>query len=191
MANDSTALGFLSPTVSPTYGDALDDLLHDAINGITGVANDLIRPRWQPEPPTQPPFTTDWVAFGIVRCPEDVFAYEAHDPSGNGTILQRDEEPEVLISFYGPNSALLQKTFSSGISMAQNRDTLAAVGIKLIEVQEPYVLPSLLKEKWVRRVDITIRFRRRIGWTYNIQNLLQGGSVGLNNEQYTTPIIIS
>lgn len=192
MANDTTASGYLVPTASPVYDDSLDDLLHDAIMGISGISDGtLIRPRWQPEPPNQPAFDTNWVAFGIVRTQPDVFSYEGHDALGLGTsVVERDELLYVLHSFYGPDGAKYREQYRTGLQLSQNRDALRAAGIGVVEVQESVNVPALFKERWVRRTDVTIVFRRRVGWAYNVRNVLPGGNVGLDNGQYVTDLTI-
>jgi hypothetical protein len=190
MATNSSTAGYLAPLApAPAYDDQLADLLHDAIQGITGIADgSLIRPRWQPEPPNQPDFSTDWVAFGVTAVDADRFAYQGHDPTGDGANeLERDEVVRVLTSFYGPNAMAVLQRYRDGLQVAQNRDALASAGIKLLEVQEATVLPALLKEKWVNRVDCAVVFRRRVKRVYPVFNL-QSAGVDLDNEQYTTPI---
>jgi len=190
MATSSTAAGYLSPESSPVYGDGLDDILQAAIVGITGLAGSLVRPRWQPEPATPPPFTTDWVAFGVVRASVDAFAYEDHDSAGLGTTnVDRDEVLQVLHSFYGPNSHGFCERFRDGLNLEQNRAVLQAAGVLLTEVEEATILPALLKEKWVRRVDVNVVYRRRTSRPYTIRNIVTG-QFGLDNEIYVTPIIV-
>lgn len=191
MANDSTVAGYLVPVQSPIYGDALDDVLHDVIAGITGIAGNLIRPRWQPEPPNQPDLNTDWVAFGINNTEEDIFAFTREDANGLGTsIVERDEKLYYLISFYGPDSTINEKQFSAAIQLAQNRDALTAQNIGFVEMQKPVVLPALLKEKWVRRIDATLVLRRRVGWTFQVRTVASA-SAGIDNEIFTTQVVVS
>lgn len=190
-AQSSASLGFLAPSAEPDYGDALDDIMQAAVVGITGLAGNLVRPRWQPDPPQQPAFDETWCAFGVVRSAVDAFAYERHDAAGSQgqgqSIIERDEVLQVLHSFYGPNSNAVCERFRDGLELAQNRATLASAGIGLVEVGEAVMVPVLLTEKWVRRVDVTVYYRRRTSRPYEVRNLL-GAELGLNNELYTTPI---
>lgn len=193
MATSATG-GYLQPSTPVDYDEALDDIFHAAIFGITQIPKNLIRPRWQPEPPNQPDFTTNWAAFGIMTMDGDRFSYQRHSPAGSGglgsTDIERDEKLKLLISFYGPNCAGYQARWSLGLQLSQNRDELSAAGIKLVEVQEAVMLPALFKEKWVKRVDSAAIFRRRIARTYAIENV-ESATVGLDNEHYITPIIIN
>lgn len=54
MPQDTTTPGYLPPSTSPAYDAALDQMFHDLVMGITGLTGDLVRPRWQAEPPQQP-----------------------------------------------------------------------------------------------------------------------------------------
>lgn len=193
MATNSSTAGFLAPSsniAQPLYGDALDDVFHDTLQGITGIPGELVRPRFQPEPPNQPDFTTDWIAFGIVTTKGDVFSYQTHDPTGAGFNVQEyDEQLTVLHSFYGPNGQSVAGLYNAGIQVEQNRDVLTAAGIKLVECQEVTQLPALLKEKWVKRWDCRTVFRRRVSRSYPILTI-ESSVVHLDNELYTTIINI-
>lgn len=190
MATSSTEAGYLLPSDEPIRADPLDDALHDCIMGIVGaIPGQLIRPRWQVEPPAQPDFDVDWVAFGVVRTIRDTFAHAQHEPAGAGAdVMSRDELLFVLLSFYGPNSAQYAERFSMGVQVTQNREPLRQIATSFVEVQEAITLPALLKQKWVRRVDITAVLRRRVAFTYPIANVESAG-VDLDNEHYVTPII--
>lgn len=186
MATDSSAAGYLAPSTSPAYDNALDDIIHDLIVGMTGIVGGLVRPRWQPEPPTQPDYTVDWVAFGLNRSTVDAFAYEHHDASGAGpTRVERDELLFFLHSFYGPHAHGFCERFRDGFEISQNRDAIKAVGLTLVEVQEPVKLPALLKEKWVPRVDVTVIYRRRTSRAYPVLTL-RSGHVELTTEELGT-----
>lgn len=192
MATDSTVAGYLAPELLvPANDDGLEDLLQMAIVGITGLPGSLVRPRWQPEPPARPAFNVDWCAFGVPRSASDVNAYiNLEDLALLGQEkVERDEWFECLHSFYGPNSAALCKRLRDGLEVSQNRDALRSVGISLTEVREAVVLPALLKEKWVRRVDVTVLYRRRTSSAYQVLTI-QTGQLGLDNEHYVTPIFI-
>ena len=188
MANDSSEAGYLLPTSAASYGDPLDDVLHDAVAGMTGIPGSLVRPRWQPEPPQQPSYTTDWVAFGVTRSSVDVFAYTR--PGDSGETVERDEQLFVLHSFYGPNSHSICERFRDAFEVSQNRDALRASGITLVEVQEATLLPALLKEKWVKRVDVTVNYRRRTVRTFAVRTI-QSAVGQIVTEDRTVPINVT
>ncbi len=188
MATNSGTAGYLAPSsAQPLNGDALDDLFQGVLAGITGIDGNYIRPRWQPEPPIQPDFNVDWIAFGVAITKDDTFPYIGHDGVNDVDIVERDQTLTILHSFYGPNGMNFAGMYNTGIQVEQNRDALTAVGIKLVECQEVTTLPALLKEKWVKRYDCRTVFRRRIKWIYPILTVV-AGNIGLDNEHYITNI---
>lgn len=192
MATSSAAAGYLSPSVSPVYDNALDDLLHDVVVGITGLPGDLVRPRWQPEPPQQPDFAVNWVAFGLRNSTVDPFAHEEEAADGASAAIQRDEILYYLHSFYGPGAHGLAERFRDGFEISQNRDALRSLGLGLVEVQEITKAPALLKEKWVPKVDVVVVYRRRTSRTYPILTITSAtGSIATEIQATTTPIIVT
>lgn len=190
MATNSSQAGYLAPTTSPDYDDQLENILHATIAGITGLSNALVRPRWQPEPPQHPSFSTNWVAFGILDSDQDNFAYQDHDPNGDGTTaIERDETMTVLLSFYGPSANAFANRFSDGMQLEQNRAELDANGIAMVEIQQPLRIPALVKEKWVNRVDVRAILRRRTSRVYQILNVLEAVGV-IDNEKYQEPFSV-
>lgn len=193
--NNSSAPGYLAPLPfpAPLEGEALEDVFNGVISGITGIVGSLVRPRWQPDPPNQPDFSVNWVAFGITTTSRDVFAFQRHDATLNANIFERDEVITILHSFYGPDSQALMDRFTDGIQVEQNRDELTQAGIKLVECQEVGQLPALLKEKWVRRQDCRVVFRRRVFRAYPILTAVANtnpanGGMTVDNEHYITHI---
>lgn len=84
MNNDSSTGGFLlsyrdSYIAPPLEGQALTNFLQEQIVGVTGIAGNLVRPRWQPEPPLLPDATIDWIAFGITERKGQTYAYTYHE----------------------------------------------------------------------------------------------------------------
>lgn len=188
MATDSTVAGFLTPSSEATNDNALEDILQAAVVGITGIPGTLVRPRWQPEPPTQPAFNVNWCAIGIPRALEDAFAY--HATRENDQVVERDEILYVLHSFYGPGASQMCKRLRDGLEIAQNRATLRAAGLALVECQEAVTLPALVKETWVKRIDVTVVYRRRTSSAYPVRTI-ESGQLGLDNELWVTPITVN
>ncbi len=178
MSNDSSTGGYLSPASSPAplEDDALDDFMHDVITGITSMPSSLVRPRWQPEPPDLPAVGTNWFAFGITRTVPDTFAVELHNSNGSSS-LERHEVLDILISSYGPNSRTNLMLLSDGLQIAQNREVLFLAGMAFVETTEPISVPALVKEKWLRKLDMTLRIRREILRTYPVLNILSANGI--------------
>ena len=86
------ATTYIQPGTPSTVFDAdLENIFHDAFVGITGIPAGLVRPRWQPEPPLQPDFKTDWMAFGSQSFLGDWNVYSEHDPLATRRFLKSAE----------------------------------------------------------------------------------------------------
>jgi hypothetical protein len=81
--------GYIQASGNVQNDDALVGVLHDMVVGVTGLPASLVRPRWQPQPPTQPSVSTAWCAIGITRYePYDYPQWtQDEDTSGNYTTL--------------------------------------------------------------------------------------------------------
>lgn len=179
MPNDSTVAGYLAPTSTPPLEDAaFEDFLHDVFVGLTGLDAKLIRPRWQGEPPDQPDFAQGWMAFGVMRQAPDTYAAIVHSLIGDGTDeLQRHETDEILLSAYGASGIATLKSIDDGFQIEQNREVLRQNAMGLEATGEILTVPSLVKDRWLRRFDMTMIMRRQIRRTYQVVSLLsaQGG----------------
>lgn len=174
MANDSSTGGFLSPVAgtAPLEGQALNRFLQQFVVGITGLPGNMVRPRWQPEPPDIPAFGTDWASIGVTGREADTFASEIHNPAGNGSdTVYRQELLEVLVTFYGPNADQYASYLREGVSVAQNREVLQQNAFGLVSVGDLVTVPELIKNRWIYRVDLPITFRRAIEYIYPVLNL--------------------
>lgn len=182
----SSAAGFLAPLTAPIYDDPLDNFFHAFLAALSTIPGPLVRPRWQPEPPNLPAFTTDWMAWGIVDVEADNFAFQGM-PADNQFAVERDEVLTMLMSFYGPRAGQLASQVSMSMQLGQNRAYLRTQNLTLIEVMNQARVPALLKEKWVPRVDQRVRFRRRASWAYQVHQL-EDFKAGLDNELYITDL---
>jgi hypothetical protein len=184
VANDSSTGGPLAPLPSPApaplTGLALNDFLQGWIVGITGLAGTLVRPRWQPEPPIIPNAAVAWCAFGIMSRRGDSFPFIGHDGAQNGgngldQIIQ-NEEFELLLSFYdlGVNGEAdtLAELMKQGAVIPQNREVLKAQNFDVGwvgDISDP--IPTLLKVRWLYRLDLPILIRRQIVRQYPVLNV--------------------
>lgn len=196
MTNTSATGGYLVPeSAAPLADDALDGILQVAVAGITGLPGALVRPRWQATPPQQPDAWTDWIALGVMGEEPDANPAILHKPgedSGLGTDhMQRHVTVDVLVSCYGPNASGYAGMIRDGIVLSQNFGTLRDAGLSFISAGRAVLAPTLTNERWIRRVDLPLTFRRRIDRTYPIRNLLSAvGSIATDdgtNEQWSTP----
>ncbi len=199
--NTSALAGILTPTgVAPLYDDALVDALQPLWVALTGIPGTMFRPRWQPDDvPNQPEQNETWAALGIATTRTDTFAYTEHVPEGDGyNYVMRTEEIDVLTSFYGPSAKACAEQLRDGFTVEQNREPLDAMKMALVNVRDSIMIPALLHGKWQRRVDVTVTLRRVIERRYGILTVLglpdavgpdAGPVMGLNNEQYITPLV--
>lgn len=190
MPNTSATGGWLQPTgkIAAQASDSdLDDLLQQAVVGITGLAGELVRPRFQRTPPQQPPNPdTNWCAIGVRdEDPDDNAAMIHHGSgdegdtdtgplSGGWTESQRHVDLDVLASFYGKGARAMAGVLRDGLGIAQNRDMLRASGLAFISVGKPVITSDLISNQWRARVDLPIKFRRQVSRSYAIRNINKG-----------------
>lgn len=184
MSNDSSTGGPLLPagdSPQPLEGDALLQFLQQWLVGLTGLAGNLVRPYWQGQTPNIPQSGTAWAALGVKDRPSDTMPNIRHNGAGNGgqgeDILTRHEELDLLCSFYDTGSDGQADYYAAlcrdGTAIPQNREVLVLSGFGLVKCGVPIVVPSLLKTRWLYRVDLPIRLRRAIVRTYAVRNLEQ------------------
>ena len=187
MTNSSASGGYLAPTsAAPPFDDPFDQFLHDVIVGITGLAGNLVMPRWQPVIPRHPEVTVNWCAVGVLSV-EDVGTKSqvTHNPAGtivaanDGSDIVRPVERVIsLVSMYGPaawgNIGLLR----DGLRVEQNRAALRAAGVGL-ESTGPRRVASDIAPQLVarRRVDMELVMVRLVSRTYPVYNLLSAQSL--------------
>ncbi len=153
--------------------DDLEDFFQALFVGITGLAGDRFFPRWQPEPPNLPGVEVDWAAFGITVTDPDTFAVELHDPTGLGSSeVQQHEVVDILTSFYGPQANRYAGLLRMGFQVAQNREILQLNAMAFVQSGNPVSVPSLVKDKWKKRVDLPIKIRRQVRRVYAVESLL-------------------
>lgn len=167
----STALGPLVQSAGPTEGDALRAFLHHLFRDVTALAGDLVRPMWQPEPPAVPAATVNWIGFGIVTQTPDANAY--HDQtSDTAAQVVRHEELEILCACYGPLCTDYAARLRDALELSQNRDTLRAAGMGLVEVSAITHAPELVNARWLDRADVYVVLRREVRRTYAVYKFL-------------------
>jgi len=186
---------YLIPTGSgPLEGADLEDAVHDAIAGITGLDGALVRPRLQPEPDNIPPAATAWAAFGFENRVTSEFPEIIHDGAANAGVgadnLHQHETLTVRASFYDLGAGGLADKYAAllrdGLFIRQNQEGLAQSGILLISVGESTPAPVLLKIRWQYRTDLTFVIRRQIDRTYVVPNIASA-EIGVETQSGSEP----
>ncbi|WP_287497792.1 hypothetical protein [Pandoraea sp. CB10b_02] len=171
---DSSTGGYLAPAVDapPAEDDALEDLVHDLIAGVTALPGDLVRPRWQPTVPEQPEPSVDWCAFGVQEQKPDAGPAIQHDGTGDGhDTYIRHQDIDVLCTFYGPRAKGYAQRLADGLAIPQNREQLQLQDMAFVGVGAIRAVPDFVNQQWVRRYDMTVTLRRKITRTYSVLNL--------------------
>lgn len=188
---DSSQAGYLRHGTAPPYGEALENLFHDVIVGVTGLLPKNVRPQYQDDPPNLPDFATDWASFRVYVEPTVWNAYKAMLPDGSAYVVEGTEVIRLTVSFYGPNYQALERAWRDGVQVGQNRDELTAAKIGFIDFADPAIVPALLKQKWVKRADVRGTFHRWASRTYPVLTI-ERADVGLHTEELgVTPITVN
>ena len=173
MATSATG-GYLSPELSSTsiMDVGLINIIHNWLSGVSGLPLVLVRPRWQPEPPTLPGATITWMAFGIDHLPSDTFPSVTHyGEEGGYSIVGRQEHIQVSVTTYGPEAQEKMGLLRDGMVISQNRDYLQAQGLEVLNSGTIVFLPELVKNIWLYRTDMRVVLCRRISNRYPILNM--------------------
>lgn len=179
MTTTSATGGYLAPiSAGPAADDALEDQIQAAIVGITALSGKMVRPAWQPNPPAKEDLHIDWCAYRVVAGDAHWTPSIVHHPDGEGTDeVTRQEEIEVLASFYGPAAYGLACRLRDGLSLPQNQEALRLQGFGFVEASRIWAAPEFVNNQWVRRQDLRIKLARSVSRTYPVRNLLSAEGV--------------
>lgn len=173
MSNTSASGGFLR--LSPAQGQyQLEDVLHEVFTGITGFAGELVRPRWQPDPPEVPEPDVNWCAFGITQFDPANFPEIRHHGKGQGRDELVDyEDLQVLVSFYGPLHMVNARALRRGLHVPQNRALLRPAGLAFVRAGTITPVPEMVALGWRARADVSLTFRLETKSCFAVLNLLK------------------
>ncbi|UNA00774.1 hypothetical protein ZHS_18 [Edwardsiella phage vB_EpM_ZHS] len=174
---------------NPLEDDALIDAMQATVVGVTGLDPTLVRPRNQPAPPNLPDFSLNWASLGLTVTDSDSYAF-VRQVNDTDMELEHDQEITLLAIFYGSSAQSYVGLLRDGLQIEQNRWALGALGVKLVSTGRERHIPSLLKEIWQQRYDLPVVWRRRVRRVYKSASVI-GVSLGLDNEHYITPIVVS
>lgn len=189
MNNTSATGGLLEGTPGKSQ-EEIENILHDLVCGITGMDKKLVRPRWQPEPPTQPGKQVDWCAFGITSKEPYNFPAQIHNSEGEGkTTLITHGKINVLASFYGPGAKVLAEKLRNGLHVAQNRHFLKKNRMNFLVAGAIQSVPENVQYSWRAREDLPLIFSFEDRSDFAILNL--GSAQGfIDTEKRKTPICV-
>lgn len=171
------------PYIQPSSTEAvsgrltLTEFIQTVLVGISGFNGTLVRPKWQIEPPKNPPSVeTNWMAFGI-----DIGAPDANAWLGNTSDTemqsQRHETLDVGCSIYGPDALEYYGLLRDGFQIPQNREALTYANMGFVEILPARHIPDLVNERFYNRVETSIILRREIIRTYGVPTLVSASGV--------------
>jgi hypothetical protein len=145
--------------------DAFEDFLHDWLAGISGLAEDMVRPAFQANPSPFPDSGNTWMAFTFRRSKGD------WDPVVRGTSIFRMEEIRILCGFYGPASGARVMQFRMSTGINQNIWPLHEQRMAFVSVDEGIIVSEKIKGKFQRRMDVEVVLRRAVQFSYAVPEL--------------------
>ena len=179
--NTSATGGYIREVLPlPASGGEITAALQKAIATITGLPGNLVRPRWQPIPPTQPPLDVSWGSIGLSRIETTDYPYIRHDgdiqlagaPGPGADFLERESKLVALATFYGPLAEVHAGALRDGFYIQQNWELLRPLGLKLQTVRDLSWTPEFINQQWVDRVDIEITMSRSLVRVYPVLNIV-------------------
>ena len=166
--------GYLSPELPLDSDLTLDIIWQSFVAGVSGLAGEMVRPRWQPVVPKMPEIGENWAAVGVTEEVPDaspaLLHRDAQDRMGE-TYSVRHTDLKVLVSFYGDNSAAYAARLRDGIGIPQNHDGLKRHAMGLVGCSGIITVPELWQNQWQRRCDVHIYARRMVTQRYAIKHV--------------------
>lgn len=193
--NTSASGGYLDPSPSSPFPGNLtfEQFLQTVFVGVSELPGDLVRPKWQINPPKQPDIYVNWLAIGLSEEDADTFAYNSTDTSNNN-VFMRMEAITVQCSFFGPDALKYGRLVRDGFQIGQNREALQSAKMDFVSTSKMVRAPDLVNERWVDRWEMSVYLRAEALRTYPILIFLSanGNLYSLGNSGVTTlPITVT
>jgi len=179
-SNSSATGGFITARmpVPPTAGQ-FEAMLQSMVSTLSALPGNLVRPRWQHVPPTQPPPETNWASVGVVRQERDDYPYIIHhsdtlpgEPHPGYDEMQRHLTHYIVATFYGDEAEDYGGLLREGLYMAQNWEPWAPLGVKLRDAEiHMQRAPEWINNQYINRIDVSFVLRQMIVRYYPIYNI--------------------
>jgi hypothetical protein len=158
------------------------------------LPGNLVRPRWQPNPPPTPDVSVDWAACGITRVTASFEPSSQHYGDATGGLagydrVRRQEQVTYRVSCYGPNAGDNCSMLRDGLYVEQNRQFWKLNAVGLVEAQTIDHVPDLFRQQWRDRYDLEIIVNREVRRIYLIRDLVRAKGVILANPPGTTQTV--
>lgn len=187
MPNSSATGGYLAPVgVFPSSDLAFEVQLQALVKGITGIPGALVRPRWQPTPPPQPPPDVDWAAISVMTETPDGWAYSTFNAANTGTIVALNWVVELLCIFYGPNCGSNALRMRQGLMLPQNLEEMRLNNIALQGTGAVTHMGELVQQQYIRRADLPVQLTRQTNVEYTVLPLLEAEGL-VNSTKASVP----
>ena len=172
MGNTSATGGVLLPAqAAPDDEDFLNSIFQDLIAAITGLPGSLVRVAFQPNPPQEPPVTTNWCGFNVSAEDGDCPSIEWH-PKTQTYVYKIHDEITVHAMFYGPASRQYALQLRDGLRVPQNTEGLLTSAMRFRTSDRIRAVPEKVNQQWRRRHDISLRFRQEVVREYPVLSFL-------------------
>jgi hypothetical protein len=155
-------------------------LVHDYIVGLTGLDNTLVRPMYQPNPPTIPPFGTDWIGFHIKVTDTNGSSYQGY--KNDVLMLQRDLVFEVTLAIYGNNAIATSSQILAGMELTQNIEIFRPYNIAFGTKGKLMRVPELHNQRWLERYNLDFTLNYIAVNKTNIMSITSVQSIDFNSK---------
>jgi hypothetical protein len=193
--NTSATGGFLlDRPPGPPRAEEIERVLQITVQTLSNLPASLVRPRWQPMPPTQPPANVTWASVGVQKIEADEFPDIQHldivlpGARGRGADhMKRHMTVTVLVTMYGPEAEDAAAQLRDNLYIPQQME--GTFPLKLLTIRDLARAPELINQQWINRVDLEIDFRMQSDRIYPVLNL-RGADVQLHSESGEAPAIV-
>lgn len=153
--------------------------IQSVLVGLSGLPGTMVRPKWQAEPPKNPPgIDESWISFGINLGIQNNDPYIATSPTDNTAIVsQRQQALDVGISIYGPLALEIFGIIRDGWHIPQNTQALTAANMGFTSMAPARSIPDLQNGRFYNRVETSVVLQQQVNRTYKVPTILSASGV--------------